>query len=191
MRESISADAPSQPERNRWLQPVLVGSGAIALNVLAYILLPPHLLERMGTFGYVSAFGVAALANASVIIPVPYFPVIVRLAQVFNVWGVVVAAAAGSALGELVAFMVGRAGQGTAEQTRFYRWVHRQMTHPLRTMLVLFLLSAPPNPAFDVAGLLAGALGLPIWMFLLPVFLGRIIRMALVAWAGVRLGQEP
>lgn len=183
----------SSPGKSRWLRPAAIGVGAIGLNGLAYLLLPPHVLNRLGAFGYMSAFGVAGIANASVVIPVPYYSIIARLAQtpVLDVRGVVIAAAAGSALGELVAFLVGRAGKEIASETRFYRWVQTQMQHPSRTMLILFLLSAPPNPAFDVAGLLAGALGIPMWMFLIPVFLGRIVRMGLVALVGTGLHPFP
>lgn len=181
--------APS-PARRRWLRPALLGGAVVALNGLVYWLLPPDAVSRLGAFGYLGAFVVAAVANASVIIPVPYYPVIARLAEVFNIWGVVLAAAAGSALGESVAFFVGRAGRGVAAETRFYRWVQRQLQHRWRAALVLFLLAAPPNPAFDVAGLLAGALGLPLWLFLLPVFLGRIIRMGLVALGGLWLAER-
>jgi membrane protein YqaA with SNARE-associated domain len=63
--------------------------------------------------------------------------------------------------------------------------VQRQLQHPWRAPLVLFVLSAPPNPFFDVAGLLAGALGIPIWMFFGVTFAGRIIRMATVVGLGL------
>ena len=61
---------------------------------------------------------------------------------------VILAGALGSALGESVAFFVGRSGRGAVEDTRFYRWVQHQMRHPWRAFVVLFGLSAPPNPAF-------------------------------------------
>ncbi len=174
----------------RWLRPALIAAAAVALNIVVYLLLPPALVERLGAFGYLGAVVLAAIANATVLFPVPYFPVIARLAQVLDPWGVIVAAAAGSALGESVAFFVGRAGQATAADTRFFRWIQQQMQHRWRAALLLFALSAPPNPAFDVAGLLAGALGLPFWLFLLAVFLGRIIRMALVVLIGLGLPQS-
>lgn len=169
----------------RWWLSILIGVAALALNVLAYFLLPSKFLAHLGDFGYLGAFAVAAIANATVLIPVPYYPVIVRLAQALNIWGVILAAAAGSALGESVAFFVGRSGKSAVERTRINNWIGRQMRHPWRAGVVLFGLSAPPNPAFDVAGLLAGAFGLPLWLFLVSVFLGRIVRMALVAFAGL------
>lgn len=170
----------------RWWRPILIGVLALILNVIVYLLLPPRLVVRLGRFGYVGAFAVAAIANATILIPVPYYPLIAKLAQALNVWGVIVAAAAGSALGESVAFFVGRSGKGVVQQSSINDWVQRQMHHKWRAALVLFALSAPPNPAFDVAGLLAGGLGVPLWLFLVSVFLGRIIRMGLVAFAGLR-----
>ena len=53
------------------------------------------------------------------------------------------------------------------------------LQHRLRAAAItVTALSAPPNPAFDVAGLLAGAMGVPLWMFLTAVFLGRIASCA-------------
>ncbi len=190
MSEPIpSSEASARQRWKRWIRPGLAGAAVVFLNILAYILIPVDVLQRAGAFGYVGAFITAAIANASVVVPVPYYPVIARLAQALDVWGVVLAAAAGSALGESVAFFVGRMGRAAAEETRFYRWVRRQLQQPWRAALALFILSAPPNPAFDVAGLLAGALGVPLWMFLSAVFLGRMIRMALVALVGVGLAE--
>lgn len=165
--------------------PLLVGLAALVLNTIVYLLLPPKLVSRLGRLGYIGAFAVAAFANATVIVPVPYYPVIARLAQGLNVWGVIIAAAAGSAVGESVAYFVGRSGHRVVEETRASVWVVRQMRQPWKAALLLLGLSAPPNPAFDVVGLLAGALGIPFWLFLVSVFLGRIIRMGLVAFAGL------
>src|SRR3990170_2758639 len=170
--------------RGLWLS-IAIGFAALVLNVIAYIMLPNDVVTHLGRLGYLGAFVVAAIANATVFIPIPYYPVIARLAQVLNVWGVIMAAAAGSALGETVAYLVGRTGRSAVQQTRINNWIQRQMRHPWRAGVVLFAFSAPPNPAFDVAGLLAGAFGVPLWLFLVSVFLGRIVRMSLVAFAGV------
>jgi membrane protein YqaA with SNARE-associated domain len=99
----------------------------------------------------------------------------------------VFAAAAGSAVGELAAYYVGRGGRQAVAETRFYHWLRGQLSHPWRAPLLLFGLSAPPMPVFDVAGLLAGALGVPVGVFFLSVFLGRIVRMAMVVFIGIGL----
>ncbi|NTV65934.1 MAG: VTT domain-containing protein [Oscillochloris sp.] len=181
---SVSVDRPNQAPKRGWFRLILIGTVLAAANLAVYLLLPPALLEHLGSFGYLGAFGSAALANATVIVPVPYYPLLIRLGQAMDPYGVTLAAAAGSVLGELVAFWVGKAGTATLEQTRFYHWVHRQLSHPWRAPLVLFALSAPPNPFFDVAGLLAGAVGVPVWIYVIATFLGRIVRMATVILIG-------
>lgn len=170
-----------------WIRLTVIGVLLAAANLAIYFLLPPALLEQLGNFGFLGAFAAAALANASVVVPVPYYPLLIRLGQTFNPWMVIVAAAAGSVLGELVAFFVGRSGRAVIEQTRFYEWVQRQLSHPWRAPVVLFALSAPPNPFFDVAGLLAGALSIPVWIFVTATFLGRLIRMGTVILIGLWL----
>ncbi len=167
-----------------WIWPAVVGVAIAVANVLVFILLPPDLVERLGALGYLGAFLSAAIANASIVVPVPYYPLLIRLGQAFNPYGVVVAAAAGSALGELVAFYAGRSGRQVMERTAFYTWVHRQMQRRWRAPIVLFILSAPPNPFFDVAGIIAGAVGVPVWVFTVTVFLARIVRMGLVVLLG-------
>jgi membrane protein YqaA with SNARE-associated domain len=124
---------------------------------------------------------VMLVANATVIVPVPWPGILIPIAQQSaSLVEIIVASAFGSVLGESVAFFVGRSGRGVVEETRFYRWFQRQLDHPWRAFAALLLLSAPPNPAFDVAGLTAGAMGLPYWLFFVAVFLGRLVRTATV-----------
>lgn len=177
---------PTTPPRLRraWLRPAIFGALLAAANVALYFLLPNELIESLGDFGYLGAFGSAAIANATVLVPVPYYPLLLRLGQSLNPLGVAVAAAAGSVIGELVAYFVGRSGRGAVEQSRYYDWVHRQLSHRWRAPLALFALSAPPSPFFDVAGLLAGALGVPLWIFVTATFLGRVVRMGLIVLLG-------
>ena len=167
-----------------WLTPLLVGLAIAMINVLVYLALPPDLLDRLGAVGYFGAFASAWLANASLVVPIPYYPLLIRLAQAVNPYGVALAAAFGSVLGELVAYYAGRSGRRLAERTRFYGWVQRQLEHRWRAPLVLFALSAPPNPFFDVAGLLAGAVGVPVWVFFSATLAARIVRFVLVAVLG-------
>jgi membrane protein YqaA with SNARE-associated domain len=187
MVDEPGAEAPAAPRRRRWLRPLLLGLAVTAANVAVFLLLPPALLERLGGLGYLGAFFAAGVANATVLVPVPYFPLLIRLGQVLDPWAVVLAAAVGSATGELVAYYVGRSGRGVVAQTRFYHWVREHLSSPWRAPLLLFGLSAPPMPVFDVAGLLAGALGVPVSVFFFSVFLGRVIRMATVVFIGIGL----
>jgi membrane protein YqaA with SNARE-associated domain len=188
----VTAPAQRQPGRlRRWLRPALVLLFALALNLVFFVLLRGESarlwIADLRNYTYLGVFLVTLLANATTIVPTPYIPIVACIAaQTDNLPLVVALGALGSALGESVAFFVGRSGRGVVEDTRLYRWVHRQMSHPWRAFAVLFLFGAPPNPAFDVAGLAAGALGLPYWFFFSTVFLARIIRIWLIALGGIQ-----
>jgi membrane protein YqaA with SNARE-associated domain len=181
--------APLKPNRARqwrkWIGPVLLGLLVTAANVGLYWLKIDYRI--FGAYAYLGVFIVTLIANATTIVPVPYITVVACIAgQSDNLVLVALAGALGSALGESVAFFIGRSGRAIAEETRFYGWVKRQMRHPWRAFAVLFGLAAPINPAFDIAGLAAGALGVPYWLFFTAVFLGRMIRFWLIALAGAQ-----
>jgi membrane protein YqaA with SNARE-associated domain len=172
------------PQKRPWIRPMLVAAIAVALNIIAYLMIPPDLAYRLGSLGYIGVFLITLISNATIVVPIPYFGLVAALSPGLSMVGVGIAGALGSVIGESVSFFVGRSGRGVVEQTRFYRWVQRQLEHPWRAFVVLFALSAPPNPAFDVAGLTAGAMGLPYWIFLSAVFLARLVRFGIVAFFG-------
>lgn len=151
----------------------------IAINVGFYFV--PINYAILGDYAVAGVFGITALATATIVIPVPYIPVVMRIAQQYHDLHMLVlialAAGAGSVVGEISGYMVGRTGRHAFEDTRFSRWVAAQMTHPVRAFIALFSLSAPPNPLFDVAGIAAGAFGVPFWLFATAVFSGRFVRM--------------
>jgi membrane protein YqaA with SNARE-associated domain len=186
-----AAEQPdAAPRWHGWVRPALAGAAFVMLNIIAYRWLASPAgkaqLERLGDFDVLGAFLVMLIANATVVVPVPWPALLIPIAQQSsNVGAVILAGALGSAIGETVAFVIGRSGRGKAEDTRLYRWIQRQLAHPWRAFLVLFGLSAPPNPLFDVAGLTAGAMGLPFWLFFTAVALARIIRIwIIIAFAG-------
>lgn len=167
-----------------WVRPALIALIAVVLNIIAYLIIPPDLARRLGALGYLGVFLITLISNATIVIPIPYFGLVAALAPGLNIAGVGIAGALGSVIGESAGFAVGRSGRGALANTRFYRWVQRQLEHPWRAFAVLFLISAPPNPAFDIAGVTAGAMGLPFWLFATAVFLARLVRFSVIALLG-------
>jgi membrane protein YqaA with SNARE-associated domain len=51
-------------------------------------------------------------------------------------------------------------------------------------MITLFVLSAVPNPFFEIAGLTAGAVRMNFWRFLGAVTAGKILRGLALAYIG-------
>ncbi len=99
-----------------------------------------------------------------------------------NPWLVGLMSGLGEPIGELTAYMAGYSGRVALENRGFYvrmtNWMERRGT------LVLFLFSAIPNWFFDIAGIVAGAMRYPLWKYLLVVFLGKLLKGWLVAFAG-------
>lgn len=182
----VAPAASSQtPRWRKWLGPILLGLLVTAANIGIYWLNIDYRI--FGAYAYLGVFLVTLIANATTIVPVPYITIVACIAgQSNNLVLVALAGGLGSVLGESVAFFIGRSGRAIAEETRFYEWVKRQLQHPWRAFVVLFGLAAPINPAFDVAGLAAGALGVPYWIFFTAVLLGRMIRFGLLALAGAQ-----
>jgi membrane protein YqaA with SNARE-associated domain len=48
----------------------------------------------------------------------------------------------------------------------------------------MFTMAAIPNPFFDVAGVIAGVVRMPLWKFFTAVLLGKILKSTYIAGAG-------
>ncbi len=159
----------------------------IVVNLGFYML--PFDYRGLGDYAIAGVFALTAIATATIIVPVPYIPVVMHLAQQttrpVDLMLIAVAAGLGSVVGETSGYLVGRAGRGAVADTRMARWVAVQMVHPVRSFVTLFALSAPPNPLFDVAGMAAGAFNVPYWRFATAVFAGRCVRMAGIIVVGL------
>src|SRR5690349_11692604 len=102
--------------RRRILRTSLVGLAVLRFNIGVYLL--PTDYREFGNYAYLAVFLITGIANATVVIPVPYIPIVVRVAaQADSLALVVLAGALGSALGESVAFFVGRSGRGVVAET--------------------------------------------------------------------------
>lgn len=152
----------------------------LAFNVALFVL--PLDLRFLGALAYPGAFLITLLANAAVVVPIPYIPVVAHIARTADsVALVVVAAALGSALGESAAFFVGRVEKDLFAGHPLYERLRRMAASPWRAGLFLFAFAVPLNPLFDLGGLAAGAVGVPYRLFLLAVGLGRLVRFAILA----------
>lgn len=172
--------------------PQKVGAVVLLLGLNAAVLLAPIDYGFLGGFAYPGAFLVTLVANGAVVAPVPYIPIVAQIAASAPIPAlVVVAAATGSALGESVAFAVGRVEKDVLSGHRWYERLRSYMSDSRRTALFLFLFSIPLNPFFDVAGLAAGALGVPFRVFFVTVWLGRLVRLALIAAIALGIAGLP
>jgi len=139
-------------------------------------------VSEFAAYGYPGIFLVALLANATVFLPAPGVAVVFAMGSIFNPVGVALAAGTGGALGELSGYLAGFSGQAVLERTDLYnRFLPFIEKYGAWAILVL---SAIPNPLFDIAGVAAGVTKIPLWRFLLFCWIGQLIKMAMFAFAG-------
>ena len=159
---------------------ILALFGVVAITI--YIFSIRDRVEQFAAFGYPGIFLIALLANATVLLPAPGVAVIYAMGAIFNPFGVGLAAGTGGAIGELSGYLAGFSGQAVVERTNAYNrikpWVDKYGGW------AIMLLSAIPNPFFDIAGIAAGIAKMPIQTFLLFTWIGQLIKMTLFALAG-------
>jgi membrane protein YqaA with SNARE-associated domain len=152
----------------------------VSLTVLLY--LNREKVSQLEGLGYPGIFLVSLLTNATLILPLPGVLVTSAMGAVFNPLWVAVAAGSGAALGELSGYLAGFSGQGIVERTkwsdRFEAWMRRY--GPITVLVLSFV----PNPLFDVAGITAGVLKMPLWHFLLFCWIGKVLKMMVFAFGG-------
>ena len=170
-------------ERRTTVLRVVALISVVALMVLLFIF--RHEVRRLKQYGYVGIFLISIAANATVIIPLPGVALTVAMGAIFNPLGVAIAAGSGAAIGELSGYLAGFSGQAVIERAAYYEKLTGWMReHPNLSYFAILILAFVPNPLFDLAGMAAGALKMPIWKFLIPCLIGKTLKMAMFAYAG-------
>jgi len=172
---------PSQPSHRR-LAVVRVLTAVAVVAALVAALVFRDRLQELERYGYAAVFLVGLVSNATLILPVPGLAVSSVLGSVFNPWIVGLVGGLGQALGELTGYMAGYSGQTWVDDHPRYQQLVAWMQQ--YGIFTVFLLALLPNPLFDVAGMIAGVLRLPIWQFLLSAAAGKVIKNIAFAVAG-------
>jgi uncharacterized membrane protein YdjX (TVP38/TMEM64 family) len=159
---------------------------ASSIAITAGIIVLRDQLLRLGGLGYLGVFLVAVLGNATVILPVPSLAITFGGGTFLNPLLVGLVAGVGEPLGELTGYMAGYGGSAIIEDRRRFEQLKGWMER--RGFLTLFVLSAIPNPLFDLAGITAGMLHFPVRNFLLACWLGKTFKALIVAFLGRYFG---
>jgi len=152
-------------------------------------------ISQLKTYGYAGLFVINLVGAASIMMPSP------AAASVFGggallqdflgvpafIW-VGMIAGLGEAVGEFSGYAAGYGGRIMVEKRTEYKRIHRWMDS--HGMITMFLMSTVPNPLFDIAGLAAGAVQMPMKRFFVAVLAGKVIKdtwMAAVGAGGVAI----
>jgi membrane protein YqaA with SNARE-associated domain len=139
-------------------------------------------IDGLENYGYLGAFLIPLFCCATIIVPVPGLIVVFTLGAVLDPFLVGLISGVGGTIGEMSGYLLGYSGRAAIENIGLYQRVENSMKR--WGALPLFVLALIPNPLFDVAGAVAGALRFPLWKFLLYSGAGRIIKHTFVAFAG-------
>lgn len=165
-----------------WLVSTWRGRIIIVAVILAFSAFGYFMQDRISVarLGYGAVAGAVLLASGGLVVPVPALAITCTTATILHPAAVAVIAGLAGTIGELTGYFLGYSGSGVLERRRFYQRVESWMRQ--RGWLLLFLISAIPNPLFDVAGIAAGALRYPLWRYLVAVGLGKQVKFFMVAY---------
>ena len=165
--------------RDRLLQMAAI---LLSVGISIAIFMFRHEVEDVGNVGYLGVFLISILVSATVVLPAPGWIIIGTLGAVLNPYLVGVISALGGTIGELTGYMLGYGGRSAIKNVAMYQrlvgWMKRWGG------LIIFVLAAIPNPLFDIAGMAAGALRMPVWKFMLFGAAGRIPKHIVYAVVG-------
>ena len=162
---------------------VVVFLVVIGLTVLLFI--NRDRVKELEALGYPGIFLLSLLSNATLILPVPGVLFTSAMGAVFNPLWVALASSTGATIGELSGYLAGFSGQGVIENKKWYTRVTEWMKKygGITVMVLAFV----PNPVFDIAGMVAGALRMPIWKYLLYSWIGKTGKMLIFAYGGASI----
>ena len=153
---------------------------AVAISV-GIVIFREELLALAG-FGYAGLFVVGAIGSATVILPMPGLVLVFAAGASLSPVLSGLAYGTGAALGELTGYLAGFGGSGVVESSAGYARIRDYVKR--WGAWVILALSIIPNPVFDIVGIAAGALRIPVWQFIAAAWAGNVIKAILVALAG-------
>lgn len=160
-------------------------------GVLAVTIAVISLAESMPlnpTSGYLALFAAAIVSGALFMLPGFGWAAIGAFAIAFDNWWLpALVGTTGQVLGEMYSYFLGYSGSRWIRRNRWYFRIRDFMgRHGFLTILVI---AATPNPVFDIAGAVAGALGFGWYRFFVASWLGRLIKNMAVAGIAI-LGAD-
>lgn len=183
---------------------VVGGIVAFALVIGIVLLVFPNITNGLEGFGYAGVFLINLLSTSTLFIPVPG---LTATAQALIIregkhsafpWLVGLTGGLGMGLGEITLYYAGYLGAELARghELRGPRWLRRAVQWCVNGInwlmrrwgvATLFVLSAVPNPLFEIAGLTAGSAQISFRKFLLAAVSGKVVRGLLLAYLGTQL----
>jgi membrane protein YqaA with SNARE-associated domain len=171
----------------------LMVPGVASISIVAY-----DFMLSVGTaFGYLGAFFVSLVGNATVLVPFPYIGILfilggltdeVTSAFLFDPLLAGIVGGIGATIGEMTGFILGYGGGKVIDEEQRDGFRRFAENHPRLIPLVIWFLAATPIPD-DVLIVPLGASCYSWWKIVIPELIGKTMFLTAIAWAG-RFGLE-
>ncbi len=153
-------------------------AGVIAITVAVIPLAQNMLLNP--TQGYLALFTVAVVSGGLFMVPGFGWAAIGSFAIAFDNWWLpALVGTTGQVIGELYSYFLGFTGSRWILRNRWYFRIQDFMRR--HGFLTILAVAAIPNPVFDIAGAVAGALGFGWYRFFAASWLGRLLKNSVIA----------
>ncbi|MFC1953093.1 VTT domain-containing protein [Chloroflexota bacterium] len=159
----------AQGKLRRVVIPVITLLLVISLSMLLFLFRDK--IAAFGNYGYLGAFLISLVANATIILPMPGLLILMSLGTIYNPVLVGLIGGLGGAIGEMTGYTAGRSGRGLAGGKKMYDRAEVWMKK--RGFITIFLFSLLPFLPLDLAGMVGGVLRYSPRKFLLACFLGK------------------
>lgn len=161
----------------------------ISLICIGFAFLFQDKLSQFKSLGLIGIFLINFFGSATIFFPAPAIVSVFAGGVVYGAIAVALVASIGASLGDMLGFFIGYSGKKmfVKKENIWYRIGREQFIR--FGGLFVFLFAFVPNPLFDGVGILAGALGYSPYRFFLILFVGRLLRNFMLAFAGSAIGS--
>jgi len=167
----------------------LVILALIIVLVLVLLIIDSNLLmDLFEQYGAIGIFTASIIANASILLPVPFDGLMLLLPTLehnaVNLVFLALLAGVGAAIGELTSYLIGYFGIHSLEKYKKQEFLRiqeiREKLYNKGGMLLIFIFSAMPFVPFDLVGIAAGIIKYDIKKFFLPALFGKFVRYIVI-----------
>ncbi len=175
----------TQPVNKNESKYLYIGLFAISALILFSPLFLPYDLRRFHNLGLIGIAIINFITSAS-LVPTPGFLAVGIGGKLYNPLVVALISAISSTAGQTVGFLFGYSSKKLSASEKHILDRLGKLLHHKYAPILIILLAFIPNPFFDVVGIVAGVSLYPLKRFLFLVFIGRLLRDIMIAYAGHR-----
>lgn len=174
--------AKEKPQKHFKFNYLLMLFVSIALIILSFHF--RNELSHFSSLGLLGIFIINIVGSATLFLPAPAIATVLAGGFLYNPLSVAVVSALGSAIGDMVGFLLGHSGKEILlKRNSFWYKILKETFHKFGAIFII-IFSFIPNPVFDAVGIFAGVFSYSPVKFFFYVLIGRFLRNLLLAYLG-------